>query len=354
MRNDSKHKAGRAGSLTGMILAFGFLAGCSQTGSDATMSLQPNTAASASTFAMSGPVASDTSEAATEVAAASLPTETTVFPTAAPAYAASDMPASGERLQQVAALDSDQMTGPASPTTDYSQILRRRADAVAFSSRDHECLARAMYFESNRSSREGMVAVGSVVMNRVRSGDWGDTVCEVVGAPNQFAPGVLTRSMDSSGAPLAAEAARAVLKGERDARIYDTVMHFHTAGHRFSYDNMHYVAVAGGNSFYEKRRRMRGRENRPQSAIMAMTSAPARAAEAIAKPVRKVLKTPVEMAKRLAHVNDGPADAAPTPPAAVPIPVAAPASEPDSTRFGSADDFGGGKSGRVIRRLTQD
>lgn len=33
-----------------------------------------------------------------------------------------------------------------------------------------DCMQRAMYFESNRSSRDGMVAVGTVVMNRVRVG----------------------------------------------------------------------------------------------------------------------------------------------------------------------------------------
>ena len=31
----------------------------------------------------------------------------------------------------------------------------------------HECMARVMYFESNRTSEEGMVAVGTVGMNRV-------------------------------------------------------------------------------------------------------------------------------------------------------------------------------------------
>ncbi len=30
-------------------------------------------------------------------------------------------------------------------------------------------------------------------------------------------------------------------------------MFFHAAGHRFPYDNMQYVLVAGGNAFYEKR-----------------------------------------------------------------------------------------------------
>ena len=29
-------------------------------------------------------------------------------------------------------------------------------------------------------------------------------------------------------------------------------MHFHTAGLTFPYTNMHYVALAGGNTFYEK------------------------------------------------------------------------------------------------------
>lgn len=31
-------------------------------------------------------------------------------------------------------------------------------------------------------------------------------------------------------------------------------MFFHTAGHRFGYDNMHYVLVAGGNAFTKKRK----------------------------------------------------------------------------------------------------
>jgi hypothetical protein len=34
-------------------------------------------------------------------------------------------------------------------------------------------------------------------------------------------------------------------------------MYFHMAGLRFHYPGMHYVLVAGGNAFYEKRRRER-------------------------------------------------------------------------------------------------
>src|SRR5215831_15830353 len=38
---------------------------------------------------------------------------------------------------------------------------------TAAASDERTCLIRAMYFESNRSSRDGLMAVGTVVMNRV-------------------------------------------------------------------------------------------------------------------------------------------------------------------------------------------
>lgn len=126
--------------------------------------------------------------------------------------------------------------------------------AYSHTPKDRECLERAMFFESNRSSRDGMIAVGTVVMNRLRSGNHGSTICQVVGEPGQFAPGVMTRPMNSRAMPDVEEAADAVLKGERKAKLKNT-MYFHTAGLRFPYKNMHYTMVAGGNAFYEKRGR---------------------------------------------------------------------------------------------------
>lgn len=115
------------------------------------------------------------------------------------------------------------------------------------------CMERAMYFESNRSSRDGLVAVGSVVMNRVASDQYPDSVCGVVGQKGQFAPGILTKPMTASGLPLVQQTARAVLRGERHPMI-GSALSFHVASARFSYDNMHYVVTAGGNAFYEKRK----------------------------------------------------------------------------------------------------
>ena len=130
-----------------------------------------------------------------------------------------------------------------------------RSSSYAYTAKDKECLARAMFFESNRSSRDGLVAVGSVVMNRLKSGEYGETVCGVVGQKGQFAPGVLSRPMNSQALPDVQAAADAVLKGERHPKVKDEVMFFHTAGLKFPYKNMHYTTVAGGNAFYEKRSR---------------------------------------------------------------------------------------------------
>lgn len=116
---------------------------------------------------------------------------------------------------------------------------------------EKECLMRAMYFESNRSSSEGMLAVGTVVMNRVHDARYPRSVCGVVGQKNQFAQGVLTRKMTDSGAVLAAQVADQVLRGARHPGVQNA-QHFHTAGLRFPYNNMHYVLEAGGNEFYEK------------------------------------------------------------------------------------------------------
>jgi spore germination cell wall hydrolase CwlJ-like protein len=118
-----------------------------------------------------------------------------------------------------------------------------------------ECMTRVMYFESNRSSAEGMLAVGTVVMNRMNDREYPRSVCGVVGQKNQFAPGVLYKPMkEGRSKALAESVAERVLRGERHPGVV-SAKHFHTAGLRFPYNNMFYVLEAGGLEFYEKRRR---------------------------------------------------------------------------------------------------
>ncbi len=115
-----------------------------------------------------------------------------------------------------------------------------------------------------------MIAVGSVVMNRIESGQYPRSVCGVVGQKNQFAAGIMTRRMNDRGLPKVREAARAVMRGERHPMI-GKAMFFHTAGHRFGYDNMHYVLVAGGNAFYERRKSHLVTQPVPPPAIEGLT-----------------------------------------------------------------------------------
>ena len=115
-----------------------------------------------------------------------------------------------------------------------------------------QCMTRVMYFESSRSSEEGMLAVGTVVMNRLADPEYPKSVCAVVGQKNQFADGVMWKPMkEKRSMARAAQVADAVLAGQRHPGVR-CAKHFHTAGLRFPYNNMHYVIEAGGNEFYEK------------------------------------------------------------------------------------------------------
>lgn len=238
-----------------------------------------------------------------------------------------------------------------SQTTSHGMSVASLTDAITpsfLSSRayshtpkDKECLERAMFFESNRSSRDGMIAVGTVVMNRLRSGNHGSTICEVVGERGQFAPGVMTRPMNSRAMPDVEEAADAVLKGERKTKLKNT-MYFHTAGLRFPYKNMHYTMVAGGNAFYEKRgRNWQPLPDEPQVAIA--SAAPQKPAAPVimvasAEPARPA--KPAAGRSAPAQQTYVTAAAAPTAKSASVSPeptvvaMQEPMEEPDAARFG--------------------
>ncbi len=53
---------------------------------------------------------------------------------------------------------------------------------------DQVCLATTVYLEARNQSELGQRAVAEVALRRLDSGRWGNSVCEVVTAPKQFAP----------------------------------------------------------------------------------------------------------------------------------------------------------------------
>lgn len=51
---------------------------------------------------------------------------------------------------------------------------------------EHECLARAVYYESQGESLVGQLSVAEVIINRSRSGRFASSICGVVRQPGQF------------------------------------------------------------------------------------------------------------------------------------------------------------------------
>lgn len=62
------------------------------------------------------------------------------------------------------------------------------ASLLPASSADTLCLATTVYLEARDQSELGQRAVAEVALRREEDGRWGDSVCEVVTAPKQFAP----------------------------------------------------------------------------------------------------------------------------------------------------------------------
>jgi len=53
---------------------------------------------------------------------------------------------------------------------------------------DQLCLATTVYLEARNQSQLGQRAVAEVALRRLEKGYWGKNLCEVVTAPKQFAP----------------------------------------------------------------------------------------------------------------------------------------------------------------------
>lgn len=72
------------------------------------------------------------------------------------------------------------------PETVEPEQKNEDADTKYVDSQERECLAKTIYWEARNQSLEGRLAVGFVVLNRVNSGIWGDSVCQVVYHTCQF------------------------------------------------------------------------------------------------------------------------------------------------------------------------
>lgn len=58
--------------------------------------------------------------------------------------------------------------------------------AVAVSDAELECMAKVVHHEAANQPREGQLAVAQLIMNRVESGRFADSICGVANQPGQF------------------------------------------------------------------------------------------------------------------------------------------------------------------------
>lgn len=58
--------------------------------------------------------------------------------------------------------------------------------ALELDEKEKYCLAKNVYHEAGVESRKGKIAVAQVTVNRLHSGKWGKTICDVVYAKSQF------------------------------------------------------------------------------------------------------------------------------------------------------------------------
>ena len=81
---------------------------------------------------------------------------------------------------------------------------------------DSVCLATTIYLEARNQSSLGQQAVAEVALRRLESGIWGDSMCEVVTAPKQFAPTLVSANFEFSNIRAWERAVRVALRAQHE------------------------------------------------------------------------------------------------------------------------------------------
>ena len=67
-----------------------------------------------------------------------------------------------------------------------SYLVQLPRDTVNYTQADEECLAKNVYYEAGVESEKGKYAVAQVTLNRLKTGQWGSSICSVVYSKAQF------------------------------------------------------------------------------------------------------------------------------------------------------------------------
>lgn len=109
--------------------------------------------------------------------------------------------------------DGDDLTVGDQLAVVFSQLLQENE----WTEEDIQLLAKIIQVEAGHESDKGKIAVGNVVMNRVESDQFPDTIEEVIYQPGQFPPALNGKLDNLEPSESSKEAAVKVLSGERIA-----------------------------------------------------------------------------------------------------------------------------------------
>jgi spore germination cell wall hydrolase CwlJ-like protein len=131
-----------------------------------------------------------------------------------------------------------------------AQPARPAPAAAASSDAELNCLAKVILYEAGSEPRAGQIAVAQVVMNRVRSPRFPNSICGVIYQRGQFA------SIRSFSPPRDARWRRAValareVRAGSSAPVVGNALYFHASRVRPAFARNHRrVAQIGGHIFY--------------------------------------------------------------------------------------------------------
>lgn len=151
------------------------------------------------------------------------------------------------------------LMGPGAPRMPRYDAAWLATQPKATGDSQWECLAEALYFEARGESIRGQFAVAEVILNRVESGRFPDSICDVVrqGTGRKFAcqftytcDGLPEHVSEKRAWERVAKVARAVLDG-RNAQLTEGATHYHTTAVNPDWANVYErTAQIGAHLFY--------------------------------------------------------------------------------------------------------
>ena len=138
----------------------------------------------------------------------------------------------------------------------YGGKSKISAEKMIASEDDIDCLARNIYFEAANQSQIGKLAVGLVVMNRVSSKRYPNSICDVVNQRSQFSwvnDGKSDTPKNDRAWKISQKLARDILEGKAEFIDFDDVTHYHAdyVSPKWS-QSMNQVAQIDQHIFYDE------------------------------------------------------------------------------------------------------